>query len=76
MEFLESVTQYLDMAQPVDLVCLDFPKAFDKVPYARLFKKLRSHGIVGKIIEWVESWLTGRRQRVCINGELSQWTNV
>ena len=55
---------------------LDFAKAFDKVPHARLSKKLKSHGIGGKVLEWIEQWLSGRRQRVSVNRTLSDWLGV
>ena len=60
LDFLETVSQYLDEGQPVDLVYLDFVKAFDKVPFARLFKKLTSHGIGGQILEWIKQCLKNR----------------
>ena len=47
----------LDNRLPVDLIYLDFSKAFDKVPYFRLFKKLESHGIRGKLLDWIRNWL-------------------
>jgi hypothetical protein len=76
LDFMETVTQYLDVGQPVDLVYLDFAKAFDKVPFVRLFKKLESHGIGGKILEWVIQWLNCRRQRVSVNKTFSEWDEV
>ena len=74
--FLESVTGLLDEDLPVDTVYLDFSKAFDKVPHARLIRKLKSHGITGHVSKWIESWLTGRQQRVIINGYESEWKPV
>ena len=41
LELFETVTKHQDEGEPVDLVYLDFAKAFDKVPYQRLFKKLQ-----------------------------------
>ena len=76
LDFFESVTKELDEGNNVDLVYLDFCKAFDKVPHQRLIKKLEAHGINGKIKSWVEHWLSNRRQRVCVDGELSDWANV
>ena len=43
----------------VDAIFLDFAKAFDKVPHLRLIKKLASHGIDGKLLEWISRWLMG-----------------
>ena len=31
LEFLEEVTKRIDEGEPVDIICLDFAKAFDKV---------------------------------------------
>ena len=76
LDFMETITQYLDAGQPVDLVYLDFAKAFDKVPFARLFKKLESHGVGGQILEWIKQWLNARRQRVSVNKTFSEWDEV
>jgi len=34
--FMEEVTNYLNMEYPMDVIYLDFQKAFDKVPHRRL----------------------------------------
>jgi len=60
----------------VNVIFLDFAKAFDKVPHRRLLAKLQSHGIDGKVVRWVASWLKGRKQRVCIDGSSSHWADV
>ena len=61
--FFEEITKWVDDGSPVDVIYLDFQKAFDnKVPHQRLILKLKSHGM-GKSINWIEQWLTDRRQR-------------
>ena len=40
LEFLEYLTEALDQGKDVDIIYLDFCKAFDKVPHKRLFKKV------------------------------------
>ena len=72
LEFMEEVTENLDVGIPVDVIYLDFAKAFDKVPFQRLFKKLTSHGIEGTVGEWIKNWLTGRRQKVSLNRKYSE----
>ena len=47
---MESVTRSVDEGNPVDIVYLDFAKAFDKVPHVRLLKKLEAHGITGPVL--------------------------
>ena len=76
VEFLEVITAEADRGEPVDTVFLDFAKAFDKVPTQRLLKKLRAHGIGGRLLAWIRSWLNERRQRVVLDGETSSWAEV
>ena len=66
----------MDAVPSVDVVYLDFAKAFDKVPHQRLRKKLEAIGIEGKLLEWIGGWLLDRRQRVAINGMKSKWISV
>ena len=40
LEFMEKVANYLDSGEPVDVIYLDFQKAFDKVPHIRLLARL------------------------------------
>ena len=56
-------------------IYLDFQKAFDKVPCQRLLLKLKAHGIRDGIIDWIEQWLTDRRQRVVVDGEVFKAVN-
>jgi len=60
----------------VDLIYLDFAKAFDKVPHKRLAKKLQACGIEGCLLNWVTNWLKGRRQQVRVMGKNSSWIDV
>ena len=76
LEFLETITKLIDDGHNVDVIYLDFSKAFDKVPHVRLMSKVRAHGIVGEIAGWIEEWLNGRQQRVVLNGKESKWANV
>ena len=74
--FFEEITKWVDDGSPVDVIYLDFQKAFDKVPHQRLILKLKSHGMGNSIINWIEQWLTDRRQRVIVDGEVSSWKSV
>jgi len=66
----------MDDGEDVDVIFLDFAKAFDKVPHQRLLCKLDSHGIHGKLFAWIKAWLEERKQRVCINGSCLGWRQV
>ena len=76
LEFLDKVTNSLDNQNNIDVIYLDFAKAFDEVPLSRLSAKIENHGIDGKVLAWIKEWLHGRRQRVCINGYKSTWKVV
>ena len=76
LTFLDFVHGSIDRGQPVDVVYLDFRKAFDKVPHRRLLAKVKAHGIESKVLHWISAWLTEREQRVVINGLNSDWTKV
>ena len=74
--FFEEITKWVDDGSPVDVIYLDFQKAFDNVPHQRQILKLKSHGMGNSIINWLEQWLTDRRQRVVVDGEVSSWKFV
>ena len=76
LQFIETVTDYVDQGYPVDVLFLDFQKAFDKVPYGRLLLKVKAMGIGSLAANWIESWLSDRKQRVVINGKCSGWSEV
>ena len=68
--FDEVLQNYLD-GSDTDCIYLDYAKAFDKVDHGLLIRKLKNYGVNPKMIDWVESFLTGRFQQVAVNGVLS-----
>ena len=50
LEFLDKVTEGINEKESVDVIFLDFAKAFDKVPHRRLLTKLEAHGLGGKVL--------------------------
>ena len=76
VEFLEVTTKWLDDGKSFDVVFFDFSKAFDKVCHRRLPVKLHAAGVRGKIKAWICEWLSGRRQRVVVDGNKSEWVDV
>ena len=71
---MEEISKWVDDGSPVDVVYLDFQKAFDKGPYQRLLLKLKAHG--NDVINWIVEWLIHKRQRVIVDGEISNWKSV
>ena len=71
-------TMALDNKTQTDAILLDFAKAIDEVPQKRLLSKLTSYGITGNTHNnyWITSFLSNRKQRVSVNGALSETTYV
>ena len=74
--FFEEITKWVDEGSPVDVIYLDFQKAFDEVPHQILILTLKSHSMGNSIINWIEQWLTYRRKSVVVDGEVSSWKSV
>jgi len=60
----------------VDVVFLDFRKAFDTVSHSILLEKLAARDLGGCVLRWVKNWLDGQAQRVVVNGVKSSWWPV
>ena len=75
IESLEARGKMIE-GEPVDVIFIDFAKAFDSVPHKRLLVKLQSYGIHGKLLEWIRSFLNNRRKRVHVDGVYSEWAHV
>ena len=70
--YMEALTMAVDQHIPVDVNYLDCRKAFDTVPHKRLLLKLKAYGIRGKLLSWIEDFLSDRTQVVEIRGEISE----
>ena len=55
LKTLDFVTEVLAEGELVDVIYLDFAKAFDTVPHKRLLKKLKAHGSGEVLVKWFES---------------------
>ncbi|CAM5145932.1 unnamed protein product [Eretmochelys imbricata] len=74
--FYDEITGSVDEEKAVDVLFLDFSKAFDTVSHSILASKLKKYGLDEWTIRWIESWLDCRAQRVVINGSVSSWQPV
>ncbi|GAB0205144.1 mitochondrial enolase superfamily member 1 [Grus japonensis] len=70
------MTSWVDEGRAVDVVYLDFSKAFDTVSHNILVSKLRKCGLDEWTVRWVENWLNGRAQSVVISSTESSWRPV
>ena len=76
LETVDDLAFHIDQGNQVDVVVLDFRKAFDTVPHQRLLSKLDHVGIRGSTFKWVEAFLTNRKQKVVVDGKESSAQDV
>ena len=60
-----------DKGIATQVVCLDIPKAFDRVWHQGLLLKLKAAGIRGKLLEIFKDYLSNRYQSVVVKGQKS-----
>ena len=72
----EEIAAWRDKGHNVDVLIMDFSKAFDKVPHQRLLSKLEHYGVTGSLWNWIQNWLTTRTQTVVLEGMASQPVKV
>ena len=68
----DRITSELENGKGVDVVYLDFAKAFDKVDHGITLRKLKLLGIKGQLGRWICSFLTNRVQSVLVEGKKSK----
>ena len=73
---IQDLAKGIDDREQQDVILLDFSKAFDTVPHARLLHKLQHYGIGGKTHRWIADFLRNRCQRVILEGSASESTAV
>ena len=76
LEVLDAWAEAIDAGHSVDVIYLDFLKAFDTVPYRRLIGKLKAYHTDDSQLEWIECFLSDRQQMVTVNGQYSERQEV
>ncbi len=66
----------MESGDAVDIIYLDFRKAFDSVPHGRLLIKLQKFRIVGNLLKIVEDFLSDRWIAVRVGSATSSWKQV
>ena len=75
-ETFEDLNRAVDERKGIDVIYLDYKKAFDSVPHQRLLCELQGYGITGKLLNWIQGFLCNRLQRVVFDGRSSDWCCV
>ena len=73
---MDNILNIVGNENNVDVIYLDFAKAFDKVDHKILLCKLHKMGTQGRIYNWIKSFLSNRTQTVIVDGEASESAEV
>ena len=76
IETIDDIARHLSDGSQVDVILLDFEKAFDKLPHSRLLNKLDFYGVRGNINRWIRAFLSHRKQQVVLEGVKSNQEDV
>ena len=76
LDHYHRIIDALENENSVDVIYLDFCKAFDKVDHEVLLQKLSSIGIRSYALRWIGDFLIGRKQAVCVDGAISSYVDV
>ena len=75
LSHIEEIYTSLNNGDEVDIIYLDFAKAFDKVDHQVLLAKLKRYGIQGRALSWIKEFLLDRKQTVVVEGQRSDHLN-
>lgn len=73
---MDEWNRIMDDGGVVDVAYCDLEKAFDTMPHRRLLEKVKSYGISGELLKWIESFISGRKQCMVVKGEKSETKQV
>ena len=71
LSHFDRITAELEKGYGVDVIYLDFAKAFDKLDHGITLHKLKALGIHGNLGRWISCFLTNRTQSVIVEGRKS-----
>lgn len=75
LRVIDMLAKGMQNSSQIDVISLDFARAFDVVPFQRLLLKLNYYGI-RKLLPWFEDFLIGRTERVVVEGVKSRLINI
>jgi len=76
LEAFEAWTRLLEEGFGLDVIYLDYRKAFDTVSHRKLIEKIASLGFPQDLVDWIKSFLEQRRMKVKLGGSSSFWADV
>ena len=76
LSITHKIYKSFDDGLEVRSVFLDISKAFDKVWHEGVIFKLKQNGISGDLLNILTDFLSNRKQRVVLNGQVCTWASV
>ena len=76
LKVVDDILDGIDDSEATLLILLDFSKAFDTVNLRLLLEKLAILGFEIDALDWVKSYLTGRKQQVRTENEISDFIEL
>ena len=73
---VQEIASRLSKGDQVDVILLDFEKAFDKVSHSRLLYKMDYYGVRGIAHSWIKAFISNRKQEVVLEGHHSIQADV
>ena len=73
---MDKITSFYDKSTQLDIIYLDFSKAFDRVSHAKLIHVLKHYKINIYIVKWIQNYLSGRSQKTLVEEAYSDSVNV
>ena len=70
------ISHALDHKKQIDIILIDFAKAFDTVPHQRLLTKLQRYGIQNNTYNWIKAWLSNHTQLLLFDVVTSSYVSV
>ena len=65
-----------DDAIDINIIYTDISKAFDTVSHPKLISVLQSYGVCNNVLNWITSFISYRKQCVCINDAFSSFCDI
>lgn len=82
-QLIEAIRDFylsLEARQQIDVICVDFAKAFDKVPHTKLIFKFQQLSLTTDLLNWIAAYLKNRQQNVrvgdCTSSSLKLLSSV
>ena len=76
LDHVDNILKTLNNGEEVDVIYLDYAKAFDKVDHKILLAKAKRYGISGQTLQWLTEFLANRLQTVVVEGAKSSFSLV